>query len=158
MNSKLLIRSVTATAVCLVFGFLGIIALQNGLDSWYAALQKPWFTPPEFLFGPVWTIMYLLIGISAGLVWNKGFYHKWVKTALYHFGFILLLNAFWFLFFFGLHEPMIALIAISAVFILLLITIKWFKVVNALSAYLLIPYAVWVLFLIVFTFEFWRIN
>ena len=81
-----------------------------------------------------------------------------IGFAAYHFGFILLLNAFWFLFFFGLHEPMIALIAISAVFIVLLITIRWFKVVSVLSAYLLIPYAVWVLFLIVFTFEFWRIN
>ncbi|WBL22830.1 MULTISPECIES: TspO/MBR family protein [unclassified Zunongwangia] len=158
MNAKLLIRSVTATAVCLVFGFLGIIALQDGLDSWYAALQKPWFTAPESFFGPVWTIMYILIGVSAGLVWSKGFYHKWVKTALYHFGFILLLNTFWFLFFFGLHEPLMALLAIISVFIVVLITIKWFKIVNAWSAYLLIPYAVWVLYLLAFTFEFWRIN
>ena len=158
MNSKLLLRSVTATAVCLVFGFLGIIALQNGLDSWYAALQKPWFTPPESLFGPVWTIMYILIGISAGLVWNKGFYHKWVQTALYHFGFQLLLSSAWSVVFFGLQSPLFALFVILTLFVLILLTIKWFKIVKPIAAYLMIPYLLWVGFAIVLNFEIWRLN
>jgi tryptophan-rich sensory protein len=102
--------------------------------------------------------MYVLMGIAAGIVWSKGFYHKWVKTALYHFGFQLLLSGAWFLLFFGLQKPLLALLNIIALFILLLFTIKWFKVVNNTAAYLLLPYAIWVLFAIALNFEIWRLN
>lgn len=158
MNFKLLLRSATTTSICMVFGLLGVIALQNGIKDWYPALQKPWFTAPDFIYGPVWIVMYCMVGLSAGLVWSKGFYHKWVKTALYHFGFIMLLNAFWFLLFFGLHEPFLALLAIIGVLAITFFTIKWFRIVNLWAAYLLIPYAVWMMYLTCFTFEFWRIN
>jgi tryptophan-rich sensory protein len=98
------------------------------------------------------------MGISAGIVWHKGFYHKWVKVALYHFGFQLLLNAFWSILFFGLHKPFWALLDIIALFILLIITIKWFKIISNRAAYLLVPYAVWVLFAAIINFEIWRLN
>ena len=98
------------------------------------------------------------MGIAAGIVWSKGFYHKWVKTALYHFGFQLSLNGFWFLLFFALEEPLVALLDLILLFFVILFTIKWFKIVSPIAAYLLIPYAVWVLFAIVFNFEIWRLN
>ena len=102
--------------------------------------------------------MYIFMGIAAGIVWSKGFYHKWVKTALYHFGFQLFLNGFWFLLFFALHKPFLALLDLIALFILILVTIRWFKIVNKTAAYLLAPYAIWVLFAIALNFEIWRLN
>ena len=158
MTRKLLIQSSAAIGICLLFGFMGAIATQTGIEVWYPYLNKPWFHPPRWIIGPVWIVMYLLMGIAAALVWNKGFYHKWVKTALYHFGFQLLLNGSWSLLFFGMQQPFFALLNIIALFILILLTIKWFKVVSTRAAYLLIPYAVWVLFAMLLNFEIWRLN
>lgn len=158
MTRKLIIRSLIAVGVCLLFGFVGTVATQSSITGWYAELDKPWFDPPHWMFGPAWLAMYVLIGISAGVVWSKGFYHKWVKTALYHFIFQLLLNGFWFLLFFGLQQTFLALLVIIALLILILITIRWFKIVSQVAAYLLIPYAIWVLFALVLTFEIWKNN
>jgi tryptophan-rich sensory protein len=158
MTRKLLIQSSAAIGICLLFGFMGAIATQTGIEVWYPYLSKPWFHPPRWIIGPVWIVMYLLMGIAAGIVWNRGFYHKWVKTALYHFGFQLLLNGSWSLLFFGMQQPFFALLNIIALFILILLTIKWFKVVSTRAAYLLIPYAVWVLFAMLLNFEIWRLN
>lgn len=158
MSAKLFIRISLAIGASLFIGFMGSLATQEGITDWYPALTKPWFNPPDWIFGPVWIVMYVLMGIAAGIVWSKGFYHKWVQTALYHFGFQLLLNAAWSLLFFGLKEPLWALIDIVALFIVLLLTIKWFRVVSTKAAYLLVPYAVWVLFAAILNFEIWLLN
>jgi tryptophan-rich sensory protein len=158
MTFKLGIRILAAVGICFFIGFLSQLATQASIEDWYPSLNKPWFNPPDWIFGPVWTVLYILMGISAGIVWDKGFYHKWVKVALYHFAFQLLLNGFWSLLFFGLKEPFWALLDIIALFVILLFTIKWFKVVNESAGYLLIPYAVWVLFVAVLNFEIWRLN
>lgn len=158
MSTGVFIKIFLAIGLCLLIGFLGSLATQTGMADWYPTLEKPFFNPPNWIFGPVWTVLYVLMGIAAGLVWSKGFYHKWVQTALYHFGFQLLLNAAWSILFFGLKEPFWALLDIIALFVVLLITIKWFKVVSDAAAYLLVPYAVWVLFAAILNFEIWRLN
>ncbi len=155
---KKLIRISIAVILCLIIGFLSSIATQTSIDTWYTSLKKPFFTPPNWIFAPVWIVLYFMMGVAAGIVWSKGFYHKWVKIALYHFGFQLLLNAAWSIFFFGLQNPLIALLDIIALFVLLLFTIKWFKVVNTTAAYLLIPYAVWVAFATALNFGIWQLN
>ncbi|MFD2563100.1 TspO/MBR family protein [Aquimarina rubra] len=155
---KKLLRIGIAVLLCLLIGFLSSIATQTSISTWYVTLEKPSFTPPNWLFAPVWTILYIMMGIAAGIVWSKGFYHKWVKTALYHFGFQLLLNAAWSIFFFGMRNPLIALVDILALFILLLFTIRWFKVVNSTAAYLLIPYLIWVAFATALNFSIWQLN
>ncbi|MBQ4802904.1 tryptophan-rich sensory protein [Aquimarina sp. MMG015] len=155
---KKILRIGIAVLLCLLIGFLSSIATQTSITSWYPGLQKPSFTPPNWLFAPVWTALYIMMGIAAGIVWSKGFYHKWVKTALYHFGFQLLLNAAWSIFFFGLRNPLIALVDILALFILLLFTIRWFKVVNSTAAYLLIPYLIWVAYATALNFAIWQLN
>ncbi len=155
---KKLSRIGISVLLCLIIGFMSSIATQTSIDTWYVTLKKPSFTPPNWIFAPVWTILYTLMGIAAGIVWSKGFYHKWVKVALYHFGFQLLLNAAWSIFFFGLQNPLLALLDIVALFILLLFTIKWFTVVNSIAAYLLIPYAVWVAFATALNFGIWQLN
>ncbi|PKV48174.1 MULTISPECIES: TspO/MBR family protein [Aquimarina] len=155
---KKLFRIGIAVLICGLIGFLSSIATQTSVNTWYAALNKPSFTPPNWIFGPMWILLYIMMGVAAGIVWSKGFYHKWVKTALYHFGFQLLLNAAWSIFFFGLQNPLIALLDIIALFILLLFTIKWFTVVNSTAAYLLIPYVVWVAFATALNFGIWQLN
>ena len=138
--SKKLTRILIAVVVCLVVGFLSGFATQSSVDTWYPTLNKPSFNPPNWIFAPVWTILYIIMGISAGIVWARGFYHLWVKTALYHFGFQLLFNAMWSIVFFGFQKPFWALLIIITLVVLILLTIKWFKVVNRVAAYLLIPY------------------
>ena len=158
MSVKVVVKIFVALAVCLFIGFMASLATQVGIADWYPTLNKPWFNPPNWIFGPVWGILYVLMGIAAGIVWSKGFYHKWVKTALYHFMFQLLLNGAWSILFFGLKEPLWALLDIIALFVILIFTIRWFKIVSDTAAYLLIPYAVWVLFAAILNFEIWRLN
>jgi len=98
------------------------------------------------------------MGISAGLVWAKGFHHKWVKTGLYHFGFQLLLNALWSMAFFGLRNPFLALLIILALLVLLSLTIRWFYIVSKGAALLLVPYLVWVCFATALNFKIWEMN
>lgn len=158
MSKDRIIKVSLSVAICLFIGFISSLATQAGLGDWYSSLEKPFFNPPSWLFGPVWGVLYVCMGVAAGIVWSKGFYHKWVKTALYHFLLQLILNAAWSILFFGLREPLWALVDIVALFILLLFTIKWFKVVSDTAAYLLIPYAIWLLFAAALNFEIWRLN
>ncbi|EIJ37669.1 TspO/MBR family protein [Galbibacter orientalis] len=156
--SKKLTRILIAVVVCLVVGFLSGFATQSSVDTWYPTLNKPSFNPPNWIFAPVWTILYIIMGISAGIVWARGFYHLWVKTALYHFGFQLLFNAMWSIVFFGFQKPFWALLIIITLVVLILLTIKWFKVVNRVAAYLLIPYLLWVCFATILNFSIWQLN
>ena len=158
MKKDRLIKIIISVGVCLMVGFLASIATQSSVNTWYETLDKPIFTPPNYLFAPVLTVLYILMGISAGIVWSKGLHHIWVKTALYHFVFQLLINALWSLVFFSLQETGFALLVIITLFILILLTIKWFKVVSNVAAYLLIPYAIWVLYAMALNFEIWRLN
>ena len=158
MKKSTLLKIIISVTICLVVGFMASIATQSSVNTWYETLEKPFFTPPNYLFGPVWTVLYILMGISAGIVWSRGLHHVWVKTALYHFVFQLMFNALWSLVFFSVQEIFFALITIITLFILILLTFKWFKVVNKTAAYLLIPYALWVLFAMALNFEIWRLN
>jgi tryptophan-rich sensory protein len=98
------------------------------------------------------------MGVAAGLVWAKGFYHVWVKTALYYFGFQLLFNALWSIVFFGFQEPFWALLVILVLLILILLTIKWFKIVSRPAAFLLLPYLLWVSFAALLNYKIWVLN
>ncbi len=158
MMSKTLTRILIAVAVCLVIGFLSASATASSVNTWYATLNKPSFNPPDWIFAPVWTVLYILMGIAAGMVWSRGFYHKWVKTALYHFGFQLLLNGLWSIVFFGLREPGMALMVILSLVVMILLTIKWFKIVDRKAAYLLYPYLAWVCFATILNFSIWQLN
>ena len=155
---KKIIRITVAIIICVVIGFLASFATQTSVHTWYVTLNKPSFNPPNFIFAPVWTILYILMGISAGLVWTKGLHHIWVKSALYHFGFQLLFNALWSIVFFGLREPLWALLVIIILLILLTITIRRFYVVSKPAAYLLIPYLLWICFATALNYKIWELN
>jgi tryptophan-rich sensory protein len=149
---------VISVTVCLTIGFLSSFATQSSVNDWYLELNKPSFNPPNWIFAPVWTLLYIMMGIAAGIVWAKGFYHIWVKTALYHFGIQLLFNALWSIIFFGFKNPFGALLVILTLLVLLIFTIKWFKVVSTTAAYLLIPYLLWVCFATALNYKIWELN
>lgn len=155
---KALPNILTSIVICLAIGLLSSFAVQSTVDGWYDTLNKPSFNPPKWVFGPVWTILYILMGISAGMVWSKGFYHKWVKTAMYHFIFQLLLNGLWSVVFFGFKSIGFALLIIFGLLVLIVLTYKWFKIVHTTAAYLLIPYFLWVCFATVLNFTIWYLN
>ncbi|MBT8186072.1 MAG: tryptophan-rich sensory protein [Croceitalea sp.] len=157
MKNKLL-KVITAIFVCLLIGFLSSFATQSSVNDWYLTLNKPSFNPPNWVFGPVWTILYILMGTAAGLVWGKGLHHLWVKTAIYHFVFQLLLNALWSIVFFGLQSPGWALLVILALIVSIALTIKWFKIVSKKAAYLMVPYLLWVIFAAFLNFKIWELN
>ncbi|MBU2906921.1 MULTISPECIES: TspO/MBR family protein [Arenibacter] len=157
MKKQLTYIAISVT-VCLTIGFLSSFATQSSVNDWYLELNKPSFNPPNWIFAPVWTILYIMMGVAAGIVWAKGFYHIWVKTALYHFGIQLLFNALWSIIFFGFKNPFAALLVILALLVLLIFTIKWFKVVSTTAAYLLIPYLFWVCFATALNYKIWELN
>lgn len=144
--------------VCLAIGFLSSIATQSSVNDWYVALNKPSFTPPNYLFAPVWTALYIMMGVAAGIVWSKGYHHIWVKTALYHFVFQLLLNALWSIVFFGLKNPLGGMIVILALLTTIILTIKWFKVISKPAALLMIPYVLWIAFASALNYKIWELN
>lgn len=162
MNTTLIKKRITyvfiSVSVCLIIGFLSSVVTQSSVNDWYLTLKKPSFNPPNWLFAPVWTTLYILMGIAAGWVWAKGFHHKWVKTALYHFGFQLLLNALWSIVFFGLQSPFWALLVILALLTMIIFTIKWFKLVSKVAAILMIPYLIWVCFATILNYKIWELN
>ncbi len=155
---KKLTHIAITVAICLFIGFLASVATQSSVTTWYATLNKPGFNPPNWLFAPVWTVLYVMMGIAAGLVWARGTHHLWVKTALYHFGFQLLLNASWSIVFFGLRQPFWALMVILALVIILGLTIRWFRVVSKPAAWLLVPYFLWVCFATALNYKIWELN
>jgi len=144
--------------VCLAIGFLSSIATQSSVNDWYTTLNKPSFTPPNYLFAPVWTALYIMMGVAAGIVWSKGYHHIWVKTALYHFVFQLLLNALWSIVFFGLKNPLAGMVVILALLTMIILTIKWFKVISKPAALLMIPYVLWVAFASALNYKIWELN
>ena len=133
-------------ALCLCVGGIAGSVTQAATPVWYAGLNMPFFTPPNWLFGPVWTLLYILMGWSAGWIWSYGSHHKWVKTALYHFAAQLVLNGLWSLVFFGYKNILGGILIILTLIILVVLTIKWFKIINKKASYLLYPYAGWLLY------------
>ena len=140
--SKLIISVVACELVGLVITPFTIASIP----TWYQTLNKPFFSPPNWVFGPVWTALYFLMGVSAYLVWENGLNNKQVKTALVFFIMQLTFNFLWSVIFFGLHLPFVALIDIIALWLAILITIIKFNKLSKPAAYLLIPYILWVSF------------
>ncbi|MDV7138074.1 TspO/MBR family protein [Maribacter sp. TH_r10] len=157
MKKKLTYIAITVS-ICLAVGFLSSFATQSSVNDWFVTLNKPVFNPPNWLFAPVWTVLYILMGVAAGLVWAKGFYHLWVKTALYHFGFQLLLNAAWSIVFFGFKQPFWGLVVIISLLCLIVLTMRWFRIVDKYASWLLIPYLLWVCFATVLNYKIWELN
>ncbi|MBI4080622.1 MAG: tryptophan-rich sensory protein [Candidatus Levybacteria bacterium] len=134
-----------AILVCQAAGIIGSFFTINSVNTWYTTLEKPFFNPPSWVFGPTWTILYLLMGISLYLVWNSK-NTKEKKVGLKYFYIQLVLNALWSIVFFGFKSPPLALIEILTLWIMIFLTIRSFLKINKNAAYLLFPYIAWVSF------------
>ncbi len=141
-----ILKLIFSIGVCFLVAGIGSAFTLPSIPSWYAQLNKPFFSPPNFLFGPVWTVLYLLMGISLYIVWNKNLKNKNKDKAIKTFILQLVLNLLWSLIFFGLHQPLLAFITIIILWISILMTIKYFYKISKPAAYLLIPYILWVSF------------
>ncbi len=143
---KNFLKLITAILVCELVGLISIPFTISAIPTWYATLNKPSFSPPNWLFGPVWTLLYSMMGVSAYLVWREGLEKKDAKKALLYFVFQLICNFLWSFLFFYLRSPILAFADIVLLWILIVLTmIKFYKISKAAS-YLLLPYLLWVSF------------
>ena len=140
-----------------VGGMSGFFTIK-AIPGWYATLNKPWFNPPNWLFSPVWTALYIMMGISLWLVWKTKAEGRIRQKAFYLFGAQLVLNFLWSLLFFNLHQIGVALVEILLLWGTLLCTIIAFARVNKTSAWLLVPYISWVSFATVLNYGIWALN
>ena len=147
MKASSVVKLLLAIGVSFCASFIGSVATFSG-DSfdWYQALEKPFFTPPGWVFGPVWTLLYLMMGIAAFLVWQKGLTDSRVRIALACFIVQLIFNAAWSVIFFGFHSAGWALVDIILLWFAILATVVSFWRVDRVAAGLLLPYIGWVSF------------
>jgi translocator protein len=134
----------------------GVIGSQFEPGAWYAQLDKPSWNPPSSVFGPVWTVLYVLMGVAAWLVWDgRG---SAARGALALFVVQLIFNATWSWLFFGLQSPGLALMGIAVLWVLIVLTTVVFWRVKTLAGALLLPYLAWVTFATALNYEIWRLN
>ncbi len=146
-------------AICLAVGYLSSLVTIDSVKTWYPTIQKPFFNPPNWIFGPMWTLLYILMGIAGGLVWNQLENNKeLVKKGLLFFTVQLVLNALWSYLFFGLHNILLALIEIILLLLIIIETYLIFKKIDKTAGKLFIPYILWVSFATVLTISIYILN
>lgn len=155
---KTILKFIISIIICQLAGLIGSIFTSQSIPTWYASLKKPAFNPPNWLFGPVWTALFLLMGIALFLVWQKGIGFPQVKIALIVFGIQLIFNILWSILFFGLRSPITGFIEIIILWILILLTILVFYPISKTASLLLLPYLLWVSFASILNFSLWRLN
>ena len=144
-------------AVCFAAAAAGAIVTGSSVNDWYPALRKPSWNPPAWIFGPVWTILYLMMAIAAWLIWRRrGF--RGGAAALKLFALQLLLNAAWSPLFFGLHSPSAAFLDIVLLWAAILATLVSLWRIAPIAGVMLVPYWLWVSFAAALNFVIWRLN
>lgn len=152
------LKLIIAIVVSELAGIVGSVFTTPSIDGWYSTLVRPALNPPAWVFGPVWTTLFALMGIAAFLVWKKGLDRKDVRIALGIFIGQLVLNTLWSIIFFGLHSPGGALIEIIFLWLAILATIIAFAKISKPAAWLLVPYILWVSFAGYLNFSIWSLN
>jgi translocator protein len=152
-------RILLCVVVCLAVGYLSSITTQSSIKTWYPTIVKPIFNPPNWVFAPVWTLLFILMGIAAGRVWNQLETNKeLVKKGLLFFSVQLALNALWSYLFFGLQNIFLALIEIILLWLIIYETYLIFKKIDKKASYLLLPYLAWVGFATILTASIYWLN
>lgn len=152
-------RIAIVVVICLVVGYVSGMVTRASITTWYPTLIKPSFNPPNWIFAPVWTSLYIMMGIAAGLVWNQITTHKEAVTkALQFFTIQLVLNALWSYLFFGLHNLILATIEVVLLWLMIFETYSQFTKISKTAGYLLLPYLAWVSFASVLTASIWWLN
>ena len=151
-------RLIIAIAIPLLTGFASSFFTVTGEGSWYQTLEKPSWNPPGWVFAPVWTTLYILMGIALFLVWKTEINNSSKRIALFLFGWQLVLNFFWSYIFFGRQQPGWAFVEIVILWLTILATIISFAPINKVAAWLLVPYISWVSFAGILNYTIWSLN
>ena len=153
-NIKLIISLIIPLSVGGIAGFF----TSSAIKGWYAQIVKPVFNPPNWIFGPMWTLLYILMGIACYLIWITDADAKTKNNALKIYAIQLFFNFLWSFLFFYFHNPGLALVDIILMVISISFTIIYFNKISKLGAWLLVPYLLWVMFATALNFEIWRLN
>ena len=157
-----MVKSVGVLFVFLVAAFsaaaIGGLATARGVVEWYPTLAKPAWTPPSWLFGPVWTVLYATMGVAAWLVWRAAGNFRSARRELALWGIQLTLNAHWSIAFFGMRAPGAALLNILLLWLAISATIVVFRRRSRPAAWLMVPYLAWVTFATALNAAIWRLN
>ena len=152
-------RVAIVVVICLVVGYVSGMVTRTSITTWYPTLVKPSFNPPNWIFAPVWTSLYVMMGVAAGFIWNQITTQKAAVTkALQFFTIQLVLNALWSYLFFGLHNLMLATIEVVLLWLMIFETYSQFAKINKTASYLMLPYLAWVSFASVLTACIWWLN
>lgn len=157
MDKAKLFKLLGSLILPISLGSIAGIITANEISAWYASLNKPSFNPPGYLFGPVWSALYILMGVSMFLIWNT-IKTKLRQKALTVFGIQLFFNFWWSILFFSLHTILLALVDILLLWFLIIYMITLFKKIKPIAAYLQIPYLAWVTFATVLNICIWYLN
>jgi tryptophan-rich sensory protein len=149
---------VFSLAIPLLIGFLGSTLTTPNIPTWFVCLEKPFFSPPNWLFAPVWTILFILMGLALFLVLRDGRKNRYFEDAILVFGAQLILNLYWSFFFFFIHSPLLAFYDIIILWLMIALNIYCFYKIKKTAAYLLIPYIVWVSFAAILNYSIWFLN
>ncbi len=158
MNIKTSLKLIFAIIISELAGIVGSLLTFSSIPTWYVTVVKPSFSPPNWIFGPVWTTLYALMGVALFLVWQKGFARKDVKVAIALFSIQLMLNACWSIIFFGNHNIGGAFLEIIFLWIAIVATIISFFKISRPAGYLLLPYIAWVSFAAFLNYTLWTLN
>jgi tryptophan-rich sensory protein len=152
-----LLGAVVAAVLINLIGALGV-PFTTSESAWFQALEKPWFYPPDALFGIVWTMLFSLMGVAAYLVYRRGIERRAVRMALGLFALGMVFNVAWSPTFFALQAPFLALLVVLTLRPLVVATIAAFDRVDRRAALLLVPYLAWVSFAAVLNYSLWQLN
>jgi benzodiazapine receptor len=153
-----ILKLVASIILCQLAGFIGSLFTTPSIPTWYVALKKPFFTPPNWIFSPVWISLYILMGISLFIVWRSRQDKLQNKTAMIFFFIQLIFNTLWPMAFFGLRSTFAGLIVIVLLWIAILLTIQNLLKVSRMAVWLLLPYICWVSFAVILNFFLWILN
>ncbi len=152
------IKLIISIAIPVLIGGLSGFFTASGVYSWYQTIQKPSWNPPSWIFAPVWTTLYVMMGISLFLVWKADATAQIKRKAIVLFSIQLALNFSWSLIFFSLQQPGWALVEIIVMWFFILLTILAFAPINRIAAWLLVPYISWVSFATILNYTLWKLN
>lgn len=151
-------KLIISLLIPLAVGITAGLFTRPEIDTWYAALNKPWFNPPKWIFAPVWTTLYILMGLGLWLVWKSAAAESVKKMAMYLFAIQLVLNFFWSIIFFNQHQLGWAFAELTVLWVFILATIFAFGRVSSAAAWLMVPYICWTSFAGILNYTVWKLN
>lgn len=160
MNDKITstVKLISSILLCELVGVSSALLSSMNDSSWFENLNKPSWNPPAYLFGPVWTLLYLCMGVSIWFIWKSHEENLTKRKAILTFCIQLMFNFFWSILFFRFQNPFAAFILILVLLSSILLTISYFSSISKKAAWLLVPYLLWVCFATILNYSIWKLN